>query len=158
MRFICAFVLICETIHTGIAARILGFFSLPSFSHQIVFQSIWKELSLRGHNVTAISPNILNDSNFENLEEIHVPQAYDVYNIIDLMTILPRNGSNFQKAVVYPEFARISTEIVLTHKEVRALMTGDEHFDLIIIQAMNPLSFAVAAKFRVPFIGKLTIL
>jgi glucuronosyltransferase len=41
------------------SARILGIFPTPSFSHQIVFQTIMKALVARGHQVTVISTDPL---------------------------------------------------------------------------------------------------
>src|SRR5699024_6098381 len=62
------------------SANILCFFSFPSYSHQIVYQAIWKELSLRGHNVVVITPNPLNDTTLGNLTEIDVEFSYKFVN------------------------------------------------------------------------------
>lgn len=58
------------------SARILGVFTVASISHQTVFQPIWKELSLRGHNVTVVTPNPLRDPSLINLIEIDVSSQY----------------------------------------------------------------------------------
>jgi hypothetical protein len=51
-------VLLCTEFHCD-CARILGIFPSPSFSHQIVFQTIMKALVARGHQVTVISTDPL---------------------------------------------------------------------------------------------------
>jgi hypothetical protein len=50
--------LLCTDLHCD-CARILGIFPSPSFSHQIVFQTIMKALAARGHQVTVISTDPL---------------------------------------------------------------------------------------------------
>lgn len=60
------------------SARILGLFPTPSVSHQSVFQPIWRELSLRGHKVTVITPNPLKDPSLTNLTEIDMSEAYEI--------------------------------------------------------------------------------
>lgn len=57
-------------------ARILGVFAFPSISHQIVFQPIWRELSLRGHQVTVLTPNPIHDQSLTNLTEIDLSFTY----------------------------------------------------------------------------------
>jgi hypothetical protein len=53
-------------------ARILGIFPGPSFSHQLVFQTIMKTLAARGHHVTVISTDPLKVSHlFHALLEFH---------------------------------------------------------------------------------------
>lgn len=51
--------------------------SHPSISHQVIFQPIWKELSLRGHKVTVITPNPLKDPTLTNLTEIDISYMYE---------------------------------------------------------------------------------
>lgn len=58
-------------------AKILGIIPTPSYSHQLAFQPIWRELSLRGHNVTVITANPLNDPKLINLTEINISTVYD---------------------------------------------------------------------------------
>lgn len=64
------------------SAKILGVFTIPSVSHQVMFQPIWKELSLRGHEVTVVTPNPLNDPTLTNLTEIDISFVYDAMNTL----------------------------------------------------------------------------
>lgn len=51
-------------------ARILGVFWYPAKSHYAIFQPIWKEFSLRGHQVTVITSFSMIEENLFDLIEI----------------------------------------------------------------------------------------
>lgn len=148
------YVCVCAFFHSGYSARILGFFVLPSFSHQIFFQAIWKELALKGHHVTVVSPNILNDSTITNAKEIHVPKAYDVYKKMDPSQSLSYGAVHLKWTSNFPDLTRISNEFILDDVKVQELIASDERFDLLLVQAMNPLALAIAARFRAPIVGE----
>ncbi|KAJ8959692.1 hypothetical protein NQ318_021883 [Aromia moschata] len=60
-------------------ANILGIMPTPSYSHQIVYTPLWKELSLRGHNVTVITTNPVRDPKLVNLTEIDIHFVYTYF-------------------------------------------------------------------------------
>ncbi|KAL3288264.1 hypothetical protein HHI36_002712 [Cryptolaemus montrouzieri] len=66
------------------SARILAIFPFPSISHQYIFRAIVKELSLRGHDITFITPNPMKDSTLNNIEEIDISGTYRIYQEFDL--------------------------------------------------------------------------
>ena len=53
-------------------SRILAFLPIPFRSHQVVFQAIIRELVLRGHEVTSVTPFPMKDPP-DNLTELLVP-------------------------------------------------------------------------------------
>jgi hypothetical protein len=59
MRQSLMYLLLLHAVCSTKAARILGIFPTPSFSHQLPFQAIMKALASRGHHITVISPNPL---------------------------------------------------------------------------------------------------
>lgn len=154
MKYSCIIVLVSTLVHSGACAKILGFFIVPSFSHQIIFQAICRELALNGHNVTIVSPNTFDDSNVENLKEIYVPQVYKVYETWNPSQILSPKAMTLQRYWRLSECIRMSTEIVLEDVNVQELLTSEEEFDIVIVQAMNPLAVAIAARFKTKLIGE----
>lgn len=62
-------------LHFTQSANIFGYFYVPSISHQVVFQSIWKGLAEKGHNVTIFSPDPLNVS-IKGLKEYSLKSSY----------------------------------------------------------------------------------
>lgn len=154
MNSLCAIILFCSFVQFGIGENILCFFNIPVYSHQLIFRTIWKELALRGHNVTVISPDILNDSRIENLKEIDIHHIYDIYKIFDSTKILRKNAFNIQKAFTFITATRMATEMAMKDENFQKIMKSDLKFDVVLAQAMNPLVFIVAAKFKAPIIGK----
>lgn len=67
-------------ISSGESARVLSVIPIPSYSHQVVFQPLWRELSLRGHQVTTLTTHPINDPSLINLTEIDLGFSYDVWN------------------------------------------------------------------------------
>nr|XP_023020194.1 UDP-glucuronosyltransferase 1-3-like [Leptinotarsa decemlineata] len=135
------------------SAKILGFFSFPSVSHQIIFQSIWKELSLRGHEVTVITPNPLSDTSLKNLKEIDVRSAYEVLSKKNFSGIMGTSTSPLFKVFFIHDMLISITEAEIQQKSVLELMALDEnHFDVILVQSLHPLMYFTGAKFRAPII------
>lgn len=133
------------------SANILLVTTIASISHQIVFQPIWKELSLRGHKVTVLTPNPLNDSSLVNLTEIDVSFMYktmDNFGVIlaqglDHWTIMHNLG----------KFAELSALILSDRKVQNFINDNNKSYDVIIAEIMDPAAFAIAAKFKCPIIG-----
>ncbi|XP_049819200.1 UDP-glycosyltransferase UGT5-like [Aethina tumida] len=148
--------LVITTISQVFSARILGLFPCPSISHQVTFQPIWKELSLRGHSVTIISPNVIKERGLTNLTELDMGFTYD---------ILSKPENNFGKIMrkdnhpIYNiHYALYTVELAITmmleSPDVQNLLKDDsEQFDLIMYEAVHPLAAIFSAKYRVPTIG-----
>lgn len=120
----------------GIAnpANILGFFSLPSISHQQVYQAIWKELSLRGHKVTVVTPDPLKDPTLTNLTEIDVGYSYDIFRNL--------TSDKFSKTISHWQFFEIMEELTISlndaqfgHPEVKKLLEDKtKTFDVVLAE------------------------
>lgn len=137
----------------SLSAKILGVFLLPSYSHQIVFQPIWKELSLRGHEVTVLTPNPLLDPTLTNLTEIDTSFTYEIFRDRDLQ-------KSISKELPYSELVRnmfktldVTAESFLSDKNVQELINSGKSFDVLLVEIFQPSLFALASKFSCPFIG-----
>lgn len=123
-------------------ANILGFFGVPSISHQQVYQAIWKELSLRGHNVTVVTPDPLNDPSLTNLTEIDVSYSYETF----------RNytTNKFSRPVNHWDFFEIIdaltvpvNEVQFSHPDVVNLLEDKtKQFDVVLAE---PFTFIPSA-------------
>ncbi|XP_074037454.1 UDP-glucosyltransferase 2 isoform X6 [Leptinotarsa decemlineata] len=140
----------------GLGTKILGVFPARSLSHQRVFQPIWKELSLRGHSVTVITTDVLNDPRLKNLTEIDVLGEYEVTHNSHLIQNL---ASNKSPLIIIWNFFCIVQQVIgseLKHEAVEALIRSDtEHFDVILIQFSHllPLLYGFGARFPSPIVG-----
>lgn len=145
-------IIVLVTLTAAKAANILCVFPTPSVSHQIVFQPIWKELSLRGHQVTVITPNPLNDSTLKNLKEIDVSSGYKIFaNVL----------GSFKKEQTHWDFLEIIpfmhdqmwTEIFEHPSVISMLNDTTASFDLVIGEFLQTTVTGFAYKYKTPFIA-----
>lgn len=134
------------------SAKILGVFTVPSVSHQIVYQPIWKELSLRGHEVTVLSPNPLNDPFLTNLTEIDLSFMYkkldefkeELSKGMDHWSMMGNIGKIFLKTSLH----------LFTDQQVQKFIKdNNKSFDVVLVEVIDPITYAFAAKFQCPIIG-----
>ncbi|XP_031328821.1 UDP-glucuronosyltransferase 2B19-like [Photinus pyralis] len=152
--FRCVLVLFKLFIVSASGAKILGAFFVPSISHQVVFQPIWKELSLRGHEVTVLTPNPLNDRSLTNLTEIDLSFAYEIVRSGNLQGTLQKD---IPIKTIVQSYFKLFGEVVkaeLEHSEVQALIRDQsKSFDLVIVEYMHPTFTALSARFKCPWVG-----
>lgn len=136
-----------------LCARILGVFMTPSYSHQVVYQPIWKELSLRGHEVTVITPNPLHDNTLTNLTEIDLSESYTLWRrenekgLFEDKTLL---GEMRRFAKIFETLAHFQ----LGHPEVQALINNrNQTFDLLLVEYLYPAMYAFKDLYNCPMIG-----
>ncbi|XP_031341942.1 UDP-glucuronosyltransferase 2B1-like isoform X2 [Photinus pyralis] len=139
------------------AARILGIVALPSYSHQVVFQPLWRELSIRGHQVTTLTTDPINDPKLTNLTEIDLHFAYETWNKDIMVTALKFQGNSIGliNNLMKQAFDVIDEE--LRHPKVQALIHGDDEFDLVIIEVIALPFLPFAAKFKCPVINIISL-
>ncbi|KAF5287369.1 hypothetical protein FQA39_LY15972 [Lamprigera yunnana] len=134
-----------------ILALILGIVSTPSYSHQVPFQPIWKELSLRGHQVTTITTDLIRDSTLVNLTEIDLSSAYVIWNK-NIATMTTQNIF-----LIMLNFGKITQELghnMFLHPEIDALIkNGSETFDLVMSEFLMVSTFAFGERFKCPTIA-----
>lgn len=133
-------------------ARILGIFNIPSVSHQVAFQPIWKELSLRGHEVTVMSPNPLNDPSLTNLTEVDLGFLYD--DLGELKKKMAEGMNHWYWTRNVDIFVQMNTRTLFSHDKVQRLIKDDSiEFDIVLVEAVYPVPSIFASKFNCPLIG-----
>ncbi|KAJ8981236.1 hypothetical protein NQ317_016532 [Molorchus minor] len=140
------------------SANILFVTTFPSISHQSVFQPIWKELSLRGHNVHVITPNPLHDPSLANLTEYDISSHYErLKNIPPELQFLvmkqPDFITVFIKDIVMTKKLSELSEDTFSHPEVQKLLKKDLTFDVAIVEWLFPTMSGFGAKYNCPLIG-----
>ncbi|XP_074037450.1 UDP-glucosyltransferase 2 isoform X2 [Leptinotarsa decemlineata] len=140
------------------SSKVLGFFPAPSISHQRIFQPIWKELSLRGHEVTVITPDILNDLSLVNLTEIDVRIGYKVFEDLKLLEKMKSKNFVLIKILnIFHDIQRVMSS-ELQHEAVKKLIENDaKYFDVVLLQTSHlfPLVYGFGTKFSAPVIGSI---
>ncbi|CAH0547835.1 unnamed protein product [Brassicogethes aeneus] len=151
------FVLILVSSNTN-GARILCVMPQPFYSHQTTFQPIWKELSLRGHNVTTIVTDGISDETLTNLTEIVIGESYDSlhrHNFLDKHLVLEQGFFEIMKEIEY--FIKDLYDVNFGDPRVKSLMNDpNAKFDLVIFEAATyPLVYAW--RFKCPSIGVISM-
>ncbi|KAL3288280.1 hypothetical protein HHI36_002728 [Cryptolaemus montrouzieri] len=136
------------------SAKILAWFYVPSISHQIVFQQIWKELSLRGHDVTVITPNPLNDPTLKNLTEIDTKFTYELWKEIDVSNVRREVMTVPEMEYTFQKMHEIMIEGAFRSEEVVNILRKPENtFDLILIEGLSEVMYGLQYKFKAPLIA-----
>lgn len=134
-------------------AKILGVFIWQSLSHHAVFQVLWKELSLRGHQVTILTPHPLNDPALTNLTEIDLGllQQEDK-NDSKYRLKLHKSIINVTKTIY--EKMETLTEQQLQKSAIQNFLRDDSKaFDLLLVEFLVPAVYAISVKYNCPMIG-----
>lgn len=155
MHFILTVLCISWTCLVGnYAANILGVTFVPTHSHQTFYNSIWKDLSLRGHKVTAISTKPLRDPSLTNLSVIDVSFLNPIMVKSNLAKHLSRQYSVWKIPIFVKNMLENLMDSLLDNAKVRELIQSDAEFDVIILEVHHQLGYAFGERFKAPVIGK----
>lgn len=136
------------------SANILFVGMYPSLYHQSYFQAIWKELSLKGHQVVALTPNPIGDPKLINLTEIDLSEAYHVEGLKSFPTIMTKDISTKKGLMHIFEVMENVVIKELLNPEVKALIADKRRiFDVAVVEVHYPALFAFSTKFECPLIA-----
>ncbi|KAB0792744.1 hypothetical protein PPYR_14703 [Photinus pyralis] len=139
-----------------ISSKILGIIPTPSYSHQVVFQALWRELSLRGHQVTTITTHPLKDPALTNLTEIDLHFSTELWKKGVAENIFDYKSNPIGSLIKMMSSVFEIQEQQMRHEGVRQLLESEQEFDLAIIEAHATVSHAFVARFNCPHIGMLS--
>lgn len=141
------------------SAKILAIVPTASYSHQITFRYLWKELSLRGHKVTLITTDPINDSSLSNLTEIDFSYCYQILKKHNYHQNVFKLGNDFSKLWdFFMELAEDYEDYFFKMPEIKNLMNNQNlHFDLVMVEYIQPLFLAFAEKFKANLIAIISV-
>lgn len=134
----------------GDCARILAIAPIPSYSHQVAFRPIWRELSLRGHDVTLITTDPANNPSLPNLTEIDVHEGtYEIWKASGVIKALQKHKGQPSVVVqIYMDLFETLTHYVMKHPRVKELLNDTDSFDLVMMEPILLMGFAFAEKYQ----------
>ncbi|XP_060535191.1 UDP-glycosyltransferase UGT5-like isoform X2 [Cylas formicarius] len=134
------------------SARILGIFMNPSHSHQSYFQPIWKELSLRGHQVTVYTPKPLNDPRLTNLTEYNINLRDELHS-----KKFDSPDSNGYTNIINRLFRYADEQ--LSHPAVKDLIKNVDNrtYDLLLVEFLFPSYYPLKDVYKVPMVGLVSL-
>lgn len=151
MHFKLYFTVLLAICATSKAANILGIFHYPSYSHQVVYQSLIKDLSERGHHLTILTVDQLKIKH-PNITEIYLENSYNE----NINFVESRGFGNLKLfyELVMATYRRVDNQ--LSQPKVHDLIVNYKNykFDLIILEYMfmTPM-IAFGELFDCPVIG-----
>ncbi|KAG5858366.1 hypothetical protein JTB14_007799 [Gonioctena quinquepunctata] len=137
------------------SAKILAIIPTASHSHNAPFHPLWRELSLRGHEVTVMTTNPQNNSSLTNLREIDMSYSHRIYKEHNIWRIFADESmGKLQKAEEFGKVCRKVQDAQLSSPEVQELIHNKNiTFDLLMIEAQMTFILAFGWRFKCPIIG-----
>lgn len=152
-HFIWLALLLCLC-HSCKTARILAVVPVPSYSHQIAYRPLWKELSLRGHQVVLLTTDPMNDPSLTNLTEVDMHGAYSIFSEVNFgdICILSERFAPFTMMQGIVSLLLTLQRYQLGLEEVRNLVENAQ-FDLVIAEHLDPSTIFYGELFDCPIIA-----
>lgn len=147
--------LVISAVHLCYGANILAIIPTPSFSHQVAFTELWKELSLRGHNVTISTTDPRNDPKLENLREINMRRSYEIWSEKYSFSEQAQQGLGLWN--IWEFFLYLLSDIVedqLAQTELQDLIYGADKykFDVVMVEVFYPELLIFGKIYKCPTI------
>ncbi|KAJ8930796.1 hypothetical protein NQ314_016373 [Rhamnusium bicolor] len=133
------------------SANILAYIPMPSYSHQIAFVPLWQELAKRGHRITLLTSNLMEEN--ENITQIDLSETYKILERYDIYNKLSSNESMIEIIKSIISMFKEVLEYELLHPEVKRLLKNENKFDLVLSEFSTTLGFVFGIKSNAPFIG-----
>ncbi|XP_035454641.2 UDP-glycosyltransferase UGT5 isoform X3 [Spodoptera frugiperda] len=149
-------IVLCITLQTifADAARILAVYPVPSISHQITFRPITLELIKRGHEVVVMTPDPMfkKGETPANLTEIDVHDlSYRTWQVF-MESAKGKKEDLITQMRVASEMLIDLVDLQLQNKEVKEIIKGKQHFDLLLVEACVRPALAFSQVYKVPLI------
>ncbi|KAK5649358.1 hypothetical protein RI129_000387 [Pyrocoelia pectoralis] len=117
---------------------------------KVVFWPLWTELSLRGHKVTVITTDPMNNAKLQNLTEIDLHSAYQLFNY-SIFQVNER--SKLELIYGHNDIFSNILDHMLTKDEVQHIIKDKTtHFDVVMVERFHTAAFAFASRFKCPLI------
>lgn len=145
-------VLIVWCFSSSNCARILAVAPLPSYSHQVAFRPIWKELSLRGHNVTLITTDAINDPSLTNLTEIDLHnETYKIWRESGIVELMKDRRNQLNPFNVIEKFINLFCDlsrVIMERPDVKRLLENDTSFDLVMTEPILSVGLGFVDRYK----------
>lgn len=151
-----SFLLLCFVVNVGIvlSAQILFITYAPQWSHQSVLRVIYRDLSLKGHNVTALTIFPFNDTSLTNLTEIDWSHSYYIAkDVFQVDRKLQQENMSVEVLKYAIDVLRNITEDNFRSPFMQQLVADETRkFDAVIVENYGTRFYAFSEKFNCPLI------
>ncbi|XP_045475112.1 UDP-glycosyltransferase UGT4-like isoform X1 [Harmonia axyridis] len=136
-------------------AEIFAVIPSPFYSHQATFRPLWRELARRGHKITLVTTDLMEDN--ENITQIDYHGAYEVFARNNVMTVLKSELNIFKVMSKMLDAVEDLIRFQFTHPELVKLLESNRTFDVMMIEFTQPGWPLLSVKFKCPFVGLSTM-
>lgn len=114
---------------------------------------------MRGHQVTVLTTNPINNPKLTNLTEIDLSMSYEIMKLHKTDELLStKNRSVVEQLKKYMNALHEVADKQLSHPAVQDLIHHHrDDFDLLMVEAIYPTQMALAWWFQIPFIGLISL-
>lgn len=133
-------------------AKILGIIPTASYSHQITFHPLWRELAMRGHQVTVVTTDPLRNTSIPNFREVDLSEVHVYFKDVQFYETISGDIKYFWNIAFFLRKVTLDlTKLLLENSDIQKLT--NETFDLVIGEAHFPSILGLIGHFRCPWIG-----
>lgn len=151
-KIICTKILFLLT--TAYCARILVVLPSAFYSHQLPMKLLYKELSLRGHKVVAITTFPFNDSSLKNLTEINIGYINRYIQNVSFVKLATQKNIFINTYQYFTSLGDVAEEIFADPRIKKLLNDKKVFFDLVIVEwCSHPAFGAISQRFKSPLVG-----
>lgn len=144
-KYVC--LVLCST-SLSYCANILAIVPTISYSHQIAYAPLWKALALRGHNITLLTTNPMNNPNLTNLTEVNMNWAYQLVPNLSYRLEFDITMWNFHNSL---SILMDSVCDNLLYSEIgHNLLQHKTKFDLVLVENVCPELLGFADLYNCP--------
>lgn len=141
-------------------ANILGIFPTPSFSHQIVYHALTKDLAARGHQLTILTTDLIEIEN-SNVTQIYLNSSYDIFR--EKFRFVEFKERKVTEINLIEKFYDMQMDLIddqLSHPMVKSLIedSSEYNFDVVIFEHLHYSTFlAFAELYDCPAVGIISL-
>ncbi|CAG9761805.1 unnamed protein product [Ceutorhynchus assimilis] len=148
-----SFLIFLGFISINYGANILAIMPTASFSHQVVFRPLWKELANKGHNITLVTTDLM--ENMPNLTQIDLSYGYSHYQKQNFVDIISNDSSSFYEMAMAARKATNETnnQFFQSPEGQNLIHNPDNLFDLLVVEAQLPTMMVFSWWYQIPFVG-----
>lgn len=135
------------------SSEILFVLPVAARSHHLALQPIYRELSLRGHNVTAMAVYPLKEPSLSNLTEIDWSRSHHLLTSHQLYRRLQEENVSMKLLQDVSKIFENITEDQFLHTDVQELLSDKtRRFDLVILENMAFAYYHLAERYDCPLV------
>ncbi|XP_069686452.1 UDP-glycosyltransferase UGT5-like [Periplaneta americana] len=140
MNYLTVLTLVLHAVCYSTGARILAIIPMPSLSHQLPFQIIFKALAARGHEITVISPTPLKTP-VPNYTDVDISFSHANYKSkFDFMGMTQTSAYRAMKNL-FPYLSQLADQQLSSPPVQEFIRSNDSKFDLVFLQTLTFQSY-----------------